>query len=320
MADGDHHQLARVELRELAVTHVEVGALLASRWNLPNELMMPIKYHERPTAAPLEYVRIVHAVALGAVVADLLAAGEPGPVLKRLHTRGEQWLALRPCQCEDIVEKTASATRQVAALLEVDPGKIPPCKELLARAAEQLRTITLPLDHVQSVGATLGKVDSDTDPVTGLPGRMAINRMVVAAFEQARSGEAPLSLALLAPDEASLHSARDESLRALAAGLRSHFQSAGAVLCRFDETRLGVVLPGADRVRAAALLETARALLSGGSGHRLGVSAGLATLDRSTRLRITDAGTLVSLTEQALAAAQRAGQGVMRMFTPRKAA
>jgi len=327
---GDHYQLAKHELAEFDVAHPDIGALLTTRWRLPAELVMPVKYHERPTAAPQEYVRIVQAVALGNIVADVINGAEPGMALKRLYTRAEQWLGLRPAQCDEIVARATQSTREVARLFDLDVGAMPAADALMAKAGDQLREMALPL------GQDAASPADDADPVTGLPGRSTLSRNVVAGFEQAQAGGRPLTLALVSIDALeSLTQAgtfvRDAAFKAIAAALGAHYGPAGALITRYDQSRVAVLLPGVDRVTATRLAESVRDVV----GHEpvtirppglqpmslpVTISLGVATLDELSRERIVDPETLVGLAEQALAAAQRSGAGAVRVFTPRQAA
>ncbi len=332
MTDGRHHQLVKVETLELDITHADIGALLATRWKLPPELVMPIKYHERPTAAPQEYVRIVQAVALGDIAADVVMSAEPGVPLKRLYERGEQWFGLRAAQCDEIVRRVTQGTREIARLFDIEVGAIANCEDVLKRAGEQLQRIALPIDTGSPVSGSGGEVD----PVTGLPGRLMINQNIVAGFEQAIAGERRLSLALLTIDQHDQLAqrgapVRDAALKQIAAHLAPQARAAGGLLCRFDDRRLALLLPGLARAQATAFLELLKdeiarkpMVIAPSALHEtpesLSLSAGLTTLDESTRARIADAEALVALTEQALAAARRAGSNALRVFAPRVAA
>ena len=55
--------LKSIEYETLGVTHGEIGAFLAKKWNLPREVCDAVMYHHFPDAAPDEtrpYVQLVH--------------------------------------------------------------------------------------------------------------------------------------------------------------------------------------------------------------------------------------------------------------------
>lgn len=65
------------ELGVLGMSHGEVGAWFATRWNLPDELVCSCRWHHEPAAADRHegYVAAVH---VGDVIAHRLGAGESG--------------------------------------------------------------------------------------------------------------------------------------------------------------------------------------------------------------------------------------------------
>lgn len=325
-AGTDHRQLVKHEVADLEVSHPEIGAMLVTRWKLPPELVMPVRFHERPTAAPTEYLRICQAVALGNIVADVMSAAEPGVALKRLYTRGQEWLGLSSTQCDAILKRTQEGAKDIGRLLNIDANSLPNPSELHDRADAQMSRITLPLP---SQGA------GDLDPTTGVGDRMAFNQNITAGFEIARSGGG-FSIAIFAIDGfASVQSMNPliaQGLLADIAGrLSAHFQAAGGAVYRFDETRLAAIMPKTERLHAARLAEEARALVAQTPVHvrppgLLGtnidatLSAGVACVDASSLSRLNDPDALIDTTMRALAAAQAAGINTMRVYTPRAAA
>ena len=98
LAEGDHRRVLGHEIRVIGMHHADVGAMLAKKWKLPESLVMPIKYHERPTAAPVEHTGVVRAVGLGNIASDVLTATEPTDVLRRFYERADKcfWAGQQP--------------------------------------------------------------------------------------------------------------------------------------------------------------------------------------------------------------------------------
>jgi HD-like signal output (HDOD) protein len=44
------------------MNHAEIGALIAEKWNFPEDLVAAIRFHHDPTAAPEEFKDLVYAV------------------------------------------------------------------------------------------------------------------------------------------------------------------------------------------------------------------------------------------------------------------
>ena len=55
----------------VGLNHAEVGALIARKWNFPEQLISAIRYHHQPTQAPAEHRDIVACVYMANIVCDL---------------------------------------------------------------------------------------------------------------------------------------------------------------------------------------------------------------------------------------------------------
>lgn len=325
-AGSDHRQLVKHEMSDLELSHAEIGAMLVSRWKLPPELVMPVRFHERPTAAPPEYLRICQAVALGNIVHDVMVAAEPGVALKRFYTRAQEWMSLSNAQCDAILKRTQEGSKDIGRLLDIDAASLPSTADLHDRATAQLSRITIPLN------------DNDAgmnDPVTGLPNRDSFNRNITTAYELANGG-ASFAVAMFAIDGFAQFEAMNplvgQGLMAqVASRLADHFHNAGGALFRFDDYRFAALLPKCERLHAARLAEEGRALIAQGPIHihppgltamsiDATLSAGVACVDGASIIRLTNADALIDTTLRALASAQSSGHNMMRVYAPKVAA
>ena len=144
---GNHRMLAKLELQELEVQHSDIGALMANRWKLPEELTMPVKYHERPTAAPLGHHRIVRAVGLGNIASDVLTDPDPVSALTRFYRLAEQWFTFNPAQSDDILKRITGAAKEMGTLLHVQTGPRIDSDAILREAGKRLMSM-LSLIHI----------------------------------------------------------------------------------------------------------------------------------------------------------------------------
>lgn len=193
--DGDHRKLVRNELAALEVQHPEVGAMLAQRWRLPDELIIPVKYHECPTAAPNQYAALAKCVGLGNLAHDVLTDPDPGPALRRFHRRAADWFGIGPETADDLVERIAEGTRQVAPLFRLDTGKAADGAEIMAKAREQLALLASQAKAEPAHGAGLGSLLSDSqefDPLTGVLGPTAFMDHAEKAFAAAKANRRTL--------------------------------------------------------------------------------------------------------------------------------
>ncbi|MBX3356844.1 MAG: HDOD domain-containing protein [Phycisphaeraceae bacterium] len=324
---GNHRKLARLELAAFEIQHADVGALIASRWRLPESLVMPIKYHERPTAAPREHAEVVFAVGLGNIACDVLDAEEPAGPLTRFYGRAEQWLRLNAAQADDVLREVGQVSKEIAALFHLDAGQGPDGEAILARARQRLLSLTI-TGHAEE--PTDG---GDADPVSGLPTRTPFDRTLIAAFEQCTSGGPPLSLALFdidGLDELTVRhgdATRDATVVEFARRLGDALASTDSTLYRLDTGRFAALMPGTNTVAATRLAEAARRRIHGVplvfppgtaavSSISVSTSAGLVCLDSAGGARFSDAAQFLSYAERAVQAAASAGRNTLRVFTP----
>ncbi|MDP1661745.1 MAG: HDOD domain-containing protein [Phycisphaerales bacterium] len=333
---GDHRQLARTELAELEMTHADVGSMLAGRWKLPPELAMPIKFHERPTAAPQEYLEICQAVGLGNIAADVLCAAEGGVALKRYYAKAQEWFSLSPMQADAVMNKISAGAKEIAKLLEVDAGSFNDPEAIRKQANEQLLAVTVPFGPGGQTDNNPLTIE-DTDTVTMLPSRRILNQNMIATVEQFQAGGGPFSMGVFAVDgfgEIEIQQGAeyaDEMLAQIASILRTTVEPYNAVCFCFDRGRFAVLMGGTDRITGTKHAERFRAAVAGtplrikppglvAVDLHVTISAGLITMDTTTRDRFTNVEIVFDTIDRALASAQKAGSNILRVFIPKSAA
>lgn len=197
----DHRRLAAAELRAFDMQHPEVGALLARKWQLPDELSVPIRFHERPTAAPSDLKNVVGCVALGNAVHQCLTYEDKAACFERMYDRAKRAFGLDRPACDELLTQTAKAAKEVSRLFELDTGEAVDPANLL-KQAEQLRSVpATEQDHLSHGSVSAVIRDGDLiDPITGAMTRLAIERQIVAAYEAGQTERSPVSLALIRMD------------------------------------------------------------------------------------------------------------------------
>jgi diguanylate cyclase (GGDEF)-like protein len=333
---GDHRQASKFELEVFETQHADIGALLARRWKLPEQLIMPVKYHEKPTAAPVEHTNIVRAVGLGNIASDVLTSTEPAVHLRRFYSRAEQWFSLTNMQADEVLKSITTATKEVAHLLMVPTAGVADAEQVLEQARAQLAAVMVPATDKSGGLGHPGSGLGD-DELTGTSDRITFDRALVAAFEQTRAGVGPLSVALFDIDGLERINAEfgreagDTVLIAAAGRLDQRFKGHQAMISRYDGGRLAVLLPRVDRATAVKLTEDARAALAepieliaakAGAPAKITItsSVGVASIDARLIERFEEPSQLGAILEQAVKAAKRAGRNTIRVYAPAVAA
>lgn len=331
-----HADLARAEIKAFETHHAEIGAALAESWRLPAELVIPLRFHDRPTACPTEHSRTARCVAAGNLVHQVLISPDPTDALRELYRRAEQWLGLNEEAVDALVGEAGEAARELGTLFELDTVNMPNPRDVLARADRQLirmarenRIESFALRELSGVLAG----EQGRDPLTGLLDRDAFGQAVRAAHPAARGGEIELTVAQFAVDGLGEMLARhgqhaqDEVVLGVTVMLLGAFEPMGGVVARVTETDFAVVLPRSGR-RAAC--DAAQGVCERfGPGVRgwlpeiadadrvVRISAGVATMDEGTRELFATPEMLVAATSRAVQAARGAGASCVRVFVPR---
>jgi HD-like signal output (HDOD) protein/GGDEF domain-containing protein len=325
-AGDDHRKLGKFESAELETTHADIGALLARKWKLPDELVMPIKFHEKPTTAPQGVMGVCKAVALGNFACDVLTAAEPAGPLSRYYEKAQSWAGMSNGDADNVVTASAGAAKELARLLQLDAAGVGDPAQILGKAREQLLGMS-----------PISADEPSSKTPSGLADTTAFNRVLIAAFEQAKAGASPLCVAALYLDQYDACKQRysaNVAQNVVSAGagvLLEALRPSGALVFDAGEGKFFALLVKCDRLSAAKAADAVRKAFAG-APLRLGpeagavrefattVSVGAGVMEPSTAKFVPGSERLVQLAEQCLGAAKSAGAGSIKLAVPSAAA
>jgi len=325
-AGDDHRKLAKFESAELETTHADIGALLARKWKLPDELVLPIKFHEKPTTAPQSVMGVCKAVALGNCACDVLTSAEPAGPLSRFYEKAQSWAGMSNADADAVVTGAALAAKELARLLQLDAAALGNPEAILVKAREQLLGMS-PISSEEAPAKTS----------SGLADSTAFHRVLIAAFEQAKAGSAALCVAIVSLDQHDACKQRysanvAQNVVSTAAGtLQEALRPSGALVFDAGEGRFYAIMVKCDRMGAAKAADAVRKAFAAGPlklGPEAGavrefattVSLGAGVMEPSTVKFVSGSERLVQLAEQSLAAAKSAGAGSIKLAVPTAAA
>lgn len=336
-ADTDHRSLIGYELAELELQHPDVGAMLCERWKLPQELLVPVRFHERPTAAPEEFADLVRAVGMGNVAHDVLTDAEPDAALKRFKSRGAQWFDFDDEVSVELIRRIAEGTRQLTPLFSIDTGEAGDIDAILAKARTALKIIQEQPPDERSHGASLESLVSDSDQhdaLTGVWSARAILRHADAAFFAAGEKNRNLTIVVVGLDgfkevvQRGGQEAADAVLVEASLCLLEHVQPLGGEVSRWGNATFCLVLMGVDRAEATRVAVEVKAELSSQSlkwdvpiqgWGGITASVGCATVEFQERA-FTKVEQVISAAARAMEAATAVGGNRSRTFIPKKVA
>lgn len=264
---GDHAKVASAELRAFDIQHAEIGAMLAQRWRLPESLVMPVRYHERPTAAPQGHHLVVRLVAVGGLAHDALTDADPVPALRKFAERCEQWFGLKPPESDEVLKKLGAATRELASIFNVDAGPVSNPEAILAAARAQHMEVSRQGPQTPpppgSITDLIIREGGGIDHETGAYDRMGFDLALRRMFEKAAQEDESVGVVVLSLDEGTgagrlTGQTLIEALAGVVSVLRRSVDPMGGVVCRIQPLLIGVVAPDVDQTTLTKVIEQAR--------------------------------------------------------------
>ena len=337
---GDHHALVRREIEAFETSHAEVGSMLATKWRMPRELTIPIRYHEKPTAAPGDEAGLTRLVALGVLVHDVLTERESAPHLRRLYEKAKSYCGFEVSACDEVIRQVAAHAAEMSSLFNVKTGPTSNADEVLARAMDAL--VDLSRSGIGPGAALLGGGDEafaavPHDPLTGAVGKEGFAVATRRAFELASEGADRVATVVHIAIEGLAEVtkmygdlASDEAVLGLATLLNRSFEPMGGLVCRVGASIFAVVLPDVSRRDAVRALDDLREQIcvasmrwspdTNGEPMAISISAGVASLENESRSVFSTDKLLVGASARATQAARAAGGDCVRAFVPKRAA
>jgi diguanylate cyclase (GGDEF)-like protein len=199
--------------------------------------------------------------------------------------------------------------RLILRLLTADDDKT----DLLARLASANQELELLNDHLRAL--------ADTDALTGLANRRALDLTLAREWRRSAREQAPLAMLLIDIDHFKAfndsygHPAGDTCLRAVAAAVSSAARRPGDLAARYGGEEFAVILPSTDLQAAREVGEMIRTDLAARALAHAASDWGKVTVSIGAAAMIATAGTrpekLTALADSALYGAKRNGRNLV---------
>jgi two-component system, cell cycle response regulator len=134
-------KLAELERKHLKLDHTEVGEALARKWGLPDQLLMPIRYHESPDEAPAEGRKTARIVALGNKAAIPFLCQDAKAPLDDFLASATLWFSMNEEAATQILQAAGAAGPQLAELFKLPSNKPEDVGAILAQAQDLMRKL-----------------------------------------------------------------------------------------------------------------------------------------------------------------------------------
>ena len=260
-----HNNLYKAEQKQLGYNHATVGAELAERWRMPEQIIAAIRYHHTAEEA-VDHLEMVRVVTLGAVAARTVVEEGEGTAFAELLEKANAWYGWHQQDLTGLLESITTASKEVARLLGQGIGEMPDPQQLLSTANQRLAEQQI---MVQREAEAFQKQAKDfeqaatTDGLTGIANRKRFDDVVEQAMADATSNGKPIAVLFSDADKFKFvndtygHHAGDLVLIELAKRLVEALGDRGTV-CRYGGEEFAVVLPGMDLTAGTTVGEELR--------------------------------------------------------------
>jgi diguanylate cyclase (GGDEF)-like protein len=274
-----------VERRLVGMTHTEVGSRLLQRWNLPEEIYAPIRYHhalDQATAdgLPPALIQVARTLDLSTLVAALFQGKAKGITYKRVFDTAQRHFGLEPEVVERMFGRIEKMVRSTCELFQVDPRSMPAYEEIrvwatheVARLAAELgQEAQSPENRPDQRAEELRQLKQESDELrrlislddlTLLLSRREFLKRFVAEIARSRRYEHELAVVMVDIDDFKSvndtygHAAGDEVLKHLGGFLQAEIRKSD-LAARMGGDEFVVLLPETDLNGAIASAEKLR--------------------------------------------------------------
>jgi diguanylate cyclase (GGDEF)-like protein len=328
---GDHDRLVVAERADWGFDHTTMGAALAEKWRLPDDVIESIRHHHDPDGAPRDQRDLVRASQLGRMVAGALIADESDRHLCDILARIRLWFGPMKGDVADLLGTINIAAKDLAAVLDQDIADQPDVNETISRANEMMSELQMQaqikMQEMERVQVDLN-AKATTDALTGIGNRAAFDGALHEQFRAAEDASRPMSVLFMDADHFKSvndtygHQAGDDVLQGLAMRLVEAAADEGTPY-RYGGEEFAVLCPGlgvkqafdvAERIRAAVAAAPMDATVEDGTTQPLEVtiSIGVASLEPGDPNRPGTAEQLLARADKAVYVAKRDGRNCVR--------
>jgi diguanylate cyclase (GGDEF)-like protein len=141
----------QLEQEMIGITHAEVGFEVASKWGLPESLLLPIKHHHQPLqykGGVQRFSQYVRAAYLSGLLAQIFYSDTPEVFHKQFRTEAKQLLGLKVLAINNVLKMIDQCIDQSAKFFGIKINPVKSVAEILQEANLRLSLINLSYEEM----------------------------------------------------------------------------------------------------------------------------------------------------------------------------
>jgi len=332
-----------LERRRFGFSHQDLCYRMLEKWNFPEHVYLPIRYHHKYMEAPEQYRQTARILYLSNALSSIYSDDESFEKIKHFAGLIRNDLNISDSVLESLVDRGGGKVIEVCSGFRIPSGDIKPLATLLQEANEGLSALNLSYERLlekyknekmqaEKLALELKEANEklreavDHDFLTGLYNRRFLMDYLDKEINRAERYGDNFSILIFdvdffkAVNDTYGHLNGDLVLKAVSAKA-AEIKRNTDLLARYGGEEFVLVMPQTDPRGAMAIAERLRKAIEGMDGPldghilKMTISAGVATFDPHYR-NMTIA-TLLELADQALYQAKRSGRNRVVTADPR---
>lgn len=247
-------------------THDDLAEQLAQAWSLPDELVVPMRYHHQPNAAPEAFEVRCRVAAYAELLTGVLSCEDKRIALEEARQVVSRWGDLTTDDVDELIGELSQRVTEIAHELEIPIGLQPTFEGILKAANNRLVELNLSYEELvsrleralaekEALAQQLARRNQEleqlslTDELTRLPNRRSLSgRLTYEIRRVARGGTLVFAIADIdrfkAVNDRWGHDFGDLVLKGISATISEAVRDTD-LAGRMGGEEFGIVLPGA---------------------------------------------------------------------------
>jgi len=331
----------------LGVDHTQIGYEVAKKWNFPEFLLLPIKFHTKPDeyqGQKKNLEQLIEIVYLSELLANILYSNQPQRAYKEFQSNCEKRLGLDSKTIQSILNKVDSEIADTASFFGLKLRMTRSIEDILIEANTALSVMNLSYDQMNkeliSTKIQLQKINKELkeknnqleklaylDGLTGIYNHRYFQEFLDKEISRAKRKQTNLSLIMADVDffkdfnDRYGHQIGDWILKQICLLIKEYVREYD-ILARYGGEELAIVLPETSRKQAETIAERFRKIveehtfISEYKEYKVTLSFGVSTLSLIQGQSVKDG--LITSADKALYKAKKKGRNRVVLFQAKK--